>query len=197
MKIRSLLLILVLGLTTFLAACNFEGGVEQGRCVAFNPEGKTITIVVDVTHDQFNPHYSGGAHTYKLPASPGEMGPAPVVGGRLMIDLTKNTVLIYDNDAKTVREIPVQFVDVEKNIQPKHPKVAGKTFPIVDKEQQTVTVYSSRLSALITFKVPASEIDLPVYAWTAGNEMRVAFRTSDKDQAIRIMNVSKTNIFSK
>ena len=197
MKIRSLLLILVLGLTTFLAACNFEGGVEQGRCVAFNPEAKTITIVVDVTHDQFNPHYSGGAHTYKLPAAPGEMGPTPVVGGRLMIDLAKNTVLIYDNDAKTVREIPVQFVDVEKNIQPKHPKVAGKTFPVVDKEQQTVTVYSSRLSALITFKVPASEIDLPVYAWTAGNEMRVAFRTSDKDQAIRIMNVSKTNIFSK
>ena len=197
MKIRSLLLILVLGLTTFLAACNFEGGVEQGRCVAFNPEAKTMTIVVDVTHDQFNPHYSGGAHTYKLPASPGEMGPTPVVGGRLMIDLVKNTVLIYDNNANAVREIPVQFVDVEKNIRPKHPKVAGKTFPIVDKEQQTVTVYSSRLSALITFKVPASEIDLPVYAWTAGNEMRVAFRTSDKDQAIRIMNVSKTNIFSK
>ena len=197
MKIRSLLLIMVLGLTTFLAACNFEGGVEQGRCVAFNPEAKTITIIVDVTHDQFNPHYSGGAHTYKLPASPGEMGPTPVVGGRLMIDLAKNTVLIYDNNAKAAREIPVQFVDVEKNIQPKHPKVAGKTFPVVDKEQQTVTVYSSRLSALITFKVPASEIDLPVYAWTAGNEMRVAFRTSDKDQAIRIMNVSKTNIFSK
>ena len=197
MKIRSLLLILVLGLTTFLAACNFEGGVEQGRCVAFNPEAKTMTIVVDVTHDQFNPHYSGGAHTYKLPASPGEMRPTPVVGGRLMIDLAKNTVLIYDNNANAVREIPVQFVDVEKNIQPKHPKVAGKTFPVVDKEQQTVTVYSSRLSALITFKVPASEIDLPVYAWTAGNEMRVAFRTSDKDQAIRIMNVSKTNIFSK
>lgn len=197
MKIRSLLLILVLGLTTFLAACNFEGGVEQGRCVAFNPEAKTITIVVDVTHDQFNPHYSGGTHTYKLPASPGEMGPVPVVGGRLMIDMAKNTVLIYDVNAKAVREIPVQFVDVEKNIQPKHPKVAGKTFPVVDKEQQTVTVYSSRLSALITFKVPASEIDLPVYAWTAGNEMRIAFRTSDKDQAIRIMNVSKTNIFSK
>lgn len=197
MKIRSLLLILVLGLTTFLAACNFEGGVEQGRCVAFNPEAKTITIIVDVTHDQFNPHYSGGAHTYKLPASPDEMGPTPVVGGRLMIDLAKNTVLIYDNNANAVREIPVQFLDVEKNIQPKHPKVAGKTFPIVDKEQQTVTVYSNRLSALITFKVPASEIDLPVYAWTAGNEMRIAFRTSAKDQAIRIMNVSKTNIFSK
>lgn len=197
MKIRSLLLTLVLGLATFLTACNFEGGVEQGRCVAYNPEGKTLTIVVDVTHDPFNPHYSGGTHTYKLPTVPGEMGPAPEVGGRLMIDMVKNTVLIYDLDAKAIREIPVQFVDVEKNIRPKHPKVAGKTFPVIDKEQQTVTVYSGRLSSLITFKVPANEIDLPPYAWTAGNEMRIAFRNSDKDQAIRIMNVSKTNIFSK
>ena len=73
MKIRSLLLTLVLGLATFLTACNFEGGVEQGRCVAYNPEGKTLTIVVDVTHDPFNPHYSGGTHTYKLPTMPGEM----------------------------------------------------------------------------------------------------------------------------
>lgn len=197
MKMRSLLLILVLGLSTFLAACNFEGGVEQGRCIAFNPEAKTITIVVDVTHDQFNPHYSGGTHTYKLPVNPAEMGPKPEVGGRLMIDMAKNVVLVYDADTKAIREIPVQFVDVEKNIRPKHPKVAGKTFPVIDKEQQTVTVYSSRLSSLITFKVPASDIDLPPYIWTAGNEMRIAFRNSEKDQAIRIMNVSKTNIFSK
>ena len=68
MKIRSLLLTLVLALSFALAACDFDGGVEQGRCVAFDPAAKTLTIVVDVTHDQFNPHYSGGVHTYKLTA---------------------------------------------------------------------------------------------------------------------------------
>ncbi|CAK7052437.1 MAG: hypothetical protein DESF_02206 [Desulfovibrio sp.] len=197
MKIRSLLLMLVLGLSTFLTACNFEGGVEQGRCVAYNPEAKTLTIVVDVTHDQFNPHYSGGVHTFKLPTIANEMGPPPEVGGRLMIDLEKNMVLVFDPESKNVREIPVQFMDVEKNIRPKHPKVAGKTFPVIDKEQQTVTVYSNRLSSLITFKVPAGDIDLPPYVWTAGNEMRIAYRNADKNQAIRIMNVTKTNIFSK
>ena len=197
MKIRSLLLILVLGLSTFLTACNFEGGVEQGRCVAFNPEAKTLTIVVDVTHDQFNPHYSGGAYTFKQNTVPGEMGPTPEACGRLMIDLEKNTVLIFDPETKAVREIPVQFVDVEKNIRPKHPKIAGKSFPLVDKEQQTVTVYSNRLSSLITFKVPAADIDLPPLVWAAGDEMRIAYRNSDKSQAIRIMNVSKTSIFSK
>ena len=197
MKIRSLLLTLVLALSFALAACDFDGGVEQGRCVAFDPAAKTLTIVVDVTHDQFNPHYSGGVHTYKLPAEARDMGPVPAVGGRLMVDLEKSSLLLYDPASKSVKELPVQFTDVEKNIGAKHPKVAGKTVPIVDKEKESVTIYSRRLEALITFKVPAPALDLPPYTWTAGDEMRIAFRNSDKNQAIRIMNVSKTNIFQK
>lgn len=77
-----------------------------------------------------------------------------MVGGRLMIDINKSVVLLYDQASKSVRELPVQFTDVEKNIGADHPKVAGKTFPVVDKEQSSVTVYSARLKALITFEVP-------------------------------------------
>ena len=187
MKIRNLLFTLAMaGSLALLAGCNFDGGVEQGRCVAFDPAAKTMTIVVDVTHDQFNPHYSGGVHTFKLPVEAKDMGPAPMVGGRLMIDINKSVVLLYDQASKSVRELPVQFTDVE-----------GKTFPVVDKEQSSVTVYSARLKALITFKVPAAALDLPPYAWTAGHEMRVAFRNAEKGQAIRVMNVTKTNIFKK
>ena len=159
MKIRSLLLTLVLALSFALAACDFDGGVEQGRCVAFDPAAKTLTIVVDVTHDQSAPHYSGDVHTFKLPAEARDMGPAPTVGGRLMIELEKSALLLYDPDSKS--------------ISAKHPKVAGKTFPVVDKEKQTVTVYSKRLQALVTFKVPAPALDLPPYVWTAGDEMRI------------------------
>ena len=180
-----------------LTGCNFDGGVEQGRCVAYDATAKTLTIVVDVTHDQFNPHYSGGTHTFKLPENPQDMGPAPTPGGRLMIDTTKNIVLVYDQKSNSVREIPVQFTDVEKNVGSDHPKVKGKTFPLIDKEQQTVTVYSGRQKSLITFKVPAEAQDFPAYMWTAGDEMRIAFRNADKAQAMRIMNVTKTNIFKK
>ena len=197
MKIRSLLLTLVLALSFALAACDFDGGVEQGRCVAFDPAAKTLTIVVDVTHDQSAPHYSGDVHTFKLPAEARDMGPVPTVGGRLMIELDKSALLLYDPDSKSIKELPVQFTDVEKNISAKHPKVAGKTFPVVYNEKQTVTVYSKRLQALVTFKVPAPALDLPPYVWTAGDEMRIAYRNADKGQAIRIMNVSKTNIFQK
>ena len=46
MKIRTLLLMLVLALSLALAACDF-GQVEQGRCVAFDPASKSVTIVLD------------------------------------------------------------------------------------------------------------------------------------------------------
>lgn len=198
MKIRNLVLTLVMaGSLALLAGCNFDGGVEQGRCVAFDPAAKTMTIVVDVTHDQFNPHYSGGVHVFKLPAEAKDMGPVPVVGGRLMVDVPKNSVLIYDKKTNSVHDLAVQFTDVEKNVGADHPKVKGKTFPLVDKEQQTVTVYSRRQKALITFKIPAEALDYPPYVWTAGDEMRVAFRNAQKTQSIRIMNVTKTNIFKK
>ena len=198
MKIRNLMLMLAMAFSVaLLTGCNFDGGVEQGRCVAFDANAKTLTIVVDVTHDQFNPHYSGGTHTIKLPVESQDMGPAPTPGGRLMIDTAKNIVLVYDQKTNSVREIPVQFTDVEKNVGSDHPKVKGKTFPMIDKEQQTVTVYSGRQKSLITFKVPAEAQDFPAYMWTAGDEMRIAFRNADKAQAMRIMNVSKTNIFKK
>lgn len=198
MKIRNLVLMLAMAFSVaLLTGCNFDGGVEQGRCVAFDATAKTLTIVVDVTHDQFNPHYSGGTHTFKLPAESKDMGPNPSVGGRLMIDLVKNTVLIYDQKTNSVRELAVQFTDVEKNVNSDHPKVKGKTFPVIDKEQQTVTEYSGRQKSLITFKIPAEAQDYPAYVWTAGDEMRIAYRNADKGQAIRIMNVSKTNIFKK
>ena len=197
MEIRSLLLTLVLALSFALAACDFDGGVEQGRCVTFDPAAKTLTIVVDVTHDQFNPHYSGGVHTYKLPAEARDMGPAPAVGGRLMVDLEKSSLLLYDPASNSVTELRVQFTDVEKSVGPDHPKVKGKTFPVIDKEKQTVTVYSSRLRALATFKVPAEEQNQPPVFWTLGDEMRIAFRNATKGQAGRVMNITKTNIFKK
>ena len=95
MKIRNLMLMLAMAFSVaLLTGCNFDGGVEQGRCVAFDANAKTLTIVVDVTHDQFNPHYSGGTHTFKLPEDSQDMGPAPTPGGRLPDGRSSSGVLI-------------------------------------------------------------------------------------------------------
>ena len=195
MKIRSLLLSLVVALSFALAACDFDGGVEQGRTVGYDADANTVTVVVDTTLDQHNPHYSGGVHTFKLPTDPRDMGPAPVAGGRLMLEIDKGMMLYFDPQDQKVKELPVQFTNVEKGVSAK--AVAGKKFPVIDREACTVTVYSPRLQALVTFKVPEDAIDLPPYVWTAGDEARIAFRKENKAQAIRFMNVSKTSIFTR
>ncbi|MDR0815884.1 MAG: DUF4881 domain-containing protein [Desulfovibrio sp.] len=192
MKIRTLL-ISVLALSFALAACDFNSGVEQGRAVAFDPATKTMTIVVDANRNSANPSYTGAVITYKLPVEAKEMGPKPLVGGLLKINLDKSLV-IFDPVFNAPKEIAVEFTDVEKNIDSKHPKVAGKTFPLIDEEKERVTIYSSDLKALITFK-PQRLLSPDV--WADGDIMRVAFRNDDKIQAIRVMNVSKTDIFKR
>lgn len=194
---RNLSLTLILALSLILAACDFNGGVEQGRCVAYDPDNKTVTLVVDTTLDQHNPHYSGKVDTFKLPENPLDMGPAPVAGGLLMLEIDKKMVLYYDRETKTLKELPVESFDVEKDINAKHPKLKGRKFPEVNKEDHTITVYSPRLEALVSFKVPEADLDLPMYTWELGDEVRIAYRNDKPGQAIRFMNVSKTSIFTR
>lgn len=178
-----------------LAACDF-GQVEQGRCVAYNPANKTFVLVLDVKHDVVNPSYTGGVVEYTMPADPAEIGPEPVPGGRVMIDHEKSQVILYV-DGK-LENVPVEFTNVEKGIKPNNPKVSGGAkFPIINKEEGTVTEYSRRMQEIVTFKVPAEYLDLPAVTWEAGDECRIYYKENAKHQALRFMNVTRTNIFKK
>ncbi|MBO4301246.1 MAG: DUF4881 domain-containing protein [Desulfovibrio sp.] len=198
MKIRTLLLTLgMLGSLALLAGCDLKGGVEQGRCVAFE-NGKSVTIVAE-TLVNGKPTYSESAKvlSYKIPVAKRDMGPTPEVGYLLAADPDKGFVLLYDKAAGKVVKLPVNFTDVEKNVNAKHPKVKGKTFPVIDKSQQTVTVYAAGMKALLTFKIPSEAANFDDDAWKFGNELRVAFLTASKDQALRIMNCTKTSIYKR
>jgi hypothetical protein len=198
MKKTKTLLLSLLASTLALAACTSDSGVDQGRCVAFDPAAKTMTIVVDkVRDDRSRTDYSGAVVTYKLPVDPAEMGPAPTVGGRLMVDVENSSVLVFDLASKKPRLIPVKFAAVEKNIERNDPKVKDKKFPIVDKEKRNVTIYSARLKTLTTFTTSPEDMELPAETWIPGDEMRVVFMPSDKLQTTRVMNISKTNIFRR
>lgn len=194
MKIRTLLLTLVVALSFGLAACDF-GQVDQGRCVAFDKNTQTLVMIQDVKHDQQNPEYSGVAVSFKLPADPLEIGPLPVPGGRLKLDVEKSMVVIYNPDTKAIENVAVKMLDVQKNIGKSHPMVKGKTFPVIDKEKFTVTEYSARQKILCTFQVSPEQMSLPAATWEAGNEVRIYFKQAG--QALRFMNISKTNIYSK
>ncbi|MDO5484228.1 MAG: DUF4881 domain-containing protein [Desulfovibrionaceae bacterium] len=196
MKIRNLLLTLVLALSFGLAGCDF-GQVEQGRCVAFDEAAKTVTVVLDVKHDPRHPQYTGGIVTYLLPADPTEIGPLPTPGGRVMFDLDKGTVTIYNPDTRALEVLSVEFTDKQMNVKPNHPMVAGKKFPIIDEANKTITEYSRRLQALVTFKVPEDKLHLPPETWQAGDEVRFYYKENARHQALRFMNITRTNIFKR
>lgn len=194
---KNSLTVLAMALSMLLAACDFNGGVEQGRCVEFNRDANTVTMVVDTTLDQHNPHYSGKVDTFKLPTNPLDMGPEPEAGGCLMIEPEKNQLVYYDASSKSIRELPIEVVHIARDVDEKSREVRDKKFPVIDREKRTVTLYSPRLQELITFRVAEDDLKMAPYIFTLGNEVRIAFRKDMPGQAIRFMNVSKTSIFTR
>jgi hypothetical protein len=65
----------------------------------------------------------------------------------------------------------------------------------VDKDKKTVTIYSGAQKMLVTFIPPDQYMSLPASAWNAGDIVRVYFKEDGK--ALRVMNVTTTNIFKK
>lgn len=196
MKKTNALVAAVAVLTFALGACEFNGGVEQGRCVAYNPSEKTVTVVVDTAIDQHNPQYDGKVDTFKLPTNTLDMGPEPVAGDLLMVQTDKKQVLYFDPGTQKIVSMPITIISEEKGKTAKD--IKGRTFPEINKDNHTITVYSPRLGELITFRPDQEDaFSLPENTWKLGDEVRIAFRNDTRVQAIRFMNVSKTNIFTR
>lgn len=97
--------------------------------------------------------------------------------------------------------MPITIVDLQQPVDKDHPLVydkaakKAKKFPVIDQEKRTITVYSGRQKMLCTFSVPDNYFAYPESTWDAGDEVRIYFKTAG--QALRFMNVSKTDIFKK
>ncbi len=182
--------------------CTDFGTVDQGRAIAFDKEKGLITIIRDVKHDAKNPDYSSlPPVTYLKPANPQEMGADPKIGLRMKLDTQKKQMVIFDKAHQNFKTIDYTPIDEQENIDRKHPLVydvateKAKKFPMVDKDKKQITIYSSRQKLLVTFSVPAEYFALPDYTWDSGDEMRIYFKEPGK--ALRVMNISKTDIFKK
>ena len=191
MKIHNLMLSLLLVASFGLAGCNTDYGktVEQGRCVAFT--GDKVTFVRDTNVDpRGSAKYEGTVLTFNMPADPKEKGPEPAFGSFVSFNIDKSQIQVFKDGALST--VAVQFENVKKGVERHADEVKGKMFPMLNAEKKEVTVYANM--TLATFKIPA---DLPDTAqfWTRGDDVRVFFK--EKGQALRFMNISKTNIFKK
>ena len=208
MNIKPILLIAAsVGLMLGIAGCDTSkyGRVEQGRVVAFDAEKRVVTVVHDSAIDPVHPVYDTmPAVDFTLPNDPAEVGPQPKAGQRLKLDIEKKEIELYDIPKANLVYLPIEIVDLQQKIDRTHPLVydatakAAKPFPIIDAEKNTVTIYSSRQKVLCTFIIPEGYADRNVYplsTWDAGDEVRIYFKT--EGQALRFMNISKTDIYKR
>jgi hypothetical protein len=186
----------------FMLGCGELGKVDQGRVVGFDKEKRTVTLIQDKKAEPGKPDYNTlPPHTYTLPEDPREMGPEPKAGYRMKLDTEKNTIVIFDPASQNFKTIVYQPVEMKKNVAKDDPLVYDKqadkprTFPVIDRDKKTVTLYSGRQKLLVVLSVPEEYLNLEPKAWEAGDEVRIYYHQEGKAQ--RLMNVSKTDIFKK
>lgn len=186
-----------------LVGCQEYSKVVQGRVVEYDKEKKVATIIKETSHDRKNPIYDAlPPVVFKMPTVPIDMGPEPKAGGRIRLDAKKNEVVVYDPTNKNAfKSIPFTPVEMLDNIDRGHPLVVDpatgkpKSFPIINKEKKTVTVYSPRQKYYATIQVSEEALKLPEHTWVPGDEIRLTYK--EDGQAIRFMNITRTDIFKK
>jgi hypothetical protein len=191
-------------LLTFLAilagalilGCGQQGKVEQGRAIAADSTQKNVTIILDVKHELNKPSYDQlPPVTFALPEDPQEMGPMPKAGKLMSVDPDKKEIVIYDDANKNFKTIVFVPVEVKKGVGLRDPLVAGKKFPVLDREKKTITVYDKRNRLITTFQLPEEYLQMPDHTFGFGDEVRIYARAPGK--AARLMNISETDIYKK
>lgn len=206
MKVKHILLVMAaIALTLPLVGCSGDNKVEQGRVVGVekNAEGKVIKIdlIHDSAMDPQNPVYDVlPPATFNMPKDPAETGPEPQAGQRMKLDVDKKEIIIYDLESKKLETIPIDITDLQDSVDSRHKVLENKTFPIIDLDKKSITIYSPRQKMLCTFTPPEMYLDQNRYqpsTWLAGDEVRLTYKDADRYQALRFMNISKTDIYKR
>ncbi|HAX98558.1 MAG TPA: DUF4881 domain-containing protein [Candidatus Atribacteria bacterium] len=196
---RGLILLLFLIL---IIGCEEFGKVDQGRVVAYDKEKGLCTLIRDTSSDPRNPDYSClPPIIYEVPKKPSEMGPEPKPGLRIKFDTQNRQITIFDPNTQSFKTITYILIDQKENVDKKNSLVFDKEqkkpkkFPLVDRNKKSITIYSKRQKILVTLSLPDEYFKLPDYTWDAGDEVRIYYKEEGK--ALRLMNISQTDIYKK
>lgn len=180
-------ILLTAALALAMAGCTPFGKVDQGRVVAFDAERGLVTLVSDSNYmDPSKPRFDVlPPVTIRVPADPKEMGPAPVAGKLLNLDLAAGRMVVLDA-AGALKTIPFQVSGRRDSASPE--ELAA--LPAVDRAAGTVRLAVKNV--IVTLAVPGEYLSLPEDTWKAGDEVRYYYK--DPGQALRLMNVTRTDI---
>ena len=145
-----------------------------GRVVAYDKDAKKMTFIEDALgwSNPKRPEFTVlPAKEVTLAEDPGDM--APKAGGRLRVDYQAKEIIIYNAKTGAIDTFPIEIVSMTEAVEQDNPLVAGKKFPVIEKEKAEITLYSRRQKNVATIKVPADYMDLPDATWDDGHNIKV------------------------
>jgi len=173
--------------------CGGFGKVNQGRVIDYNREKGLVTFIQDSNYlEPGKPKYDSlPPVTIRVPDDPRAMGPAPEAGKLMQLDARNRKLVIFDTVTQGFRAVTYSLTEGHDNVFRSDARVAGRTFPIVDRLKRTITVYSAAQRKLVTFSLPDEYFGRPADTWKTGDEIRYYYK--DPNQALRLMNITKTD----
>lgn len=191
--IKFMLSILLMMMVT---GCDEQGKVIQGRVIAYDKDSMQVTFIEDETQTPGKPEYTRlPPKVFKTPEDTNEMGADPVPGLRMKLDIENNSITIFDTATRQFKDIPYTLIDKKENVDKNDSVVKGRQFPIIDRTAGTIQIFSKRQKTLVTFSLPPEFFALPEETWASGDEIRIYYKEDGK--ALRLMNITKTDIFKK
>lgn len=166
-----------------MAACGGFGTVNQGQVIEYQPDTRMVTLVVDSNYrDPAHPRFDVLPPVrIQAPADSSEMGPVPQAGKLLRLDAQAHLLTIFN--AATQRIEDISYTEGT-------PQGACPKEPVVDPAKRTITLCIDRKATPVF--IPQPYFALPDDTWKVGDEVR--YYTKDSARALRMMNVTRTNL---
>lgn len=166
MKLSCRIVVLsLLALSLFASAALAE--TIMGRVVAFDKAKRIITVVKDANNDKANPDFQLPPVSFELPSDVDRVK----AGKRIKLDLKENKLKYFDDASVSFKTIDFTLVEKKEGIEAEDPIVANSSFPAIDKEKKTVSIFSRRQKVLTIISVPDDALNLPVNVYDSGDDL--------------------------
>jgi hypothetical protein len=189
---------IVPAILSMLAAvgCGGFGKVNQGRVIDYDAKKGLVTFIQDSNYKEpGHPRYDVlPPVTVAIPRDRSQMGAVPEAGRLISLDSVNNRLVFFDPAAQTLKTVEYTLIEQRDGVYKDDPQVAGVRFPVIDRENRTVTIYVPRQRQLVKVKMADEYLALPDSTWRFGDEIRYYYK--DPQQALRLMNITRTDVAS-
>lgn len=182
----------LVGAALLLSGCGGFGRVEQGRVVAWDAREGVVTLILDSNfRDPERPKYDVlPPVTVRVPKDASQMGPAPVSGRLVELDVAASRAVVYDAAGHSLKTVSFTLIEKVDNVPPEDTRVTRGRLPAIEHGKNIIRLYWDKGQQIVTIFVAGGAVSAD--DWRTGDEVRYYFK--HPGQALRMMNVTRTKL---